>query len=164
MSIAVSAIILPSRILAGMLVFMFVIANAAIGYAGYSAELNKIYLLIIILVNSLLSVAIFLGYYRRQHSVRLDISDSGDILLRGLGSKPSHFETLNVRLSERSTFWPQMMLLSFRSEEGQSVVLPILQDSVDAATYRKLAVALNWIATHASSRTIFGANVSSGNF
>lgn len=164
MSIAVSATILPSRILANLLVFMFAISNAAIGYAGYCAEIDKIYLLLIVLASNLLSLYVILRYYRRQQVVRIDISDSGDIIFRVLGINPSHFDSLNVKLLEESTLWPQVMLLSLCSEEGLRVVVPILRDCVDTDTYRKLSVALNWIAMHASSRTIIGSDISSGNF
>lgn len=164
MSIAVSAIILPSRILACMLAFMFAIANAAIGYSGYCAEISKIYLLIIVLVSSSLSLHVILRYYRRQQAVQLDISDSGDIIFRVLGVKSSHFDSLNVKLSEKSTLWPQLMLLSLCTVDGQTFMVPILPDSVDTVTFRKLSVALNWLAMHASTRSIFAKNMPSGNF
>ena len=164
MSIAVSATVLPSRILACMLAFMFAIANAAIAYGEYCAEVNKIYLLIIVVMSSSLSLFAILKYYRRQQAVRLDISDSGDIILRVLGVNSSHFDSLNVKLSERSTLWPQLMLLSLCAVDGQTVMVPILPDSVDKVTFRKLSVALNWLAMHASTRSIFAENMSSGNF
>lgn len=164
MSIAVSATILPSRLLSGMLMFMLAIANAAIGYAGYCAEVDKMHLLITVLVSSLLSLTMFLRYYRRQHLVRLDISDSGDIIFRVMGADTSRLKSLNVKLSERSTLWPHLMLLSLFTDDGKNIVLPILRDSIDTDTYRKLSVALNWIARHGSSRMAFGSDSSSGNF
>ncbi len=164
MSIAVSATIQPSRMLASMLASMFVLANFAIVYAGLCTQVDKITILVIVLLSGLLSLTIFLRYCRRQHSVQLDISDSGDMIVRVLRANPSYFDSLNVKLSERSTLWQQLMLVSLYSDNGQNITLPILRDSVDVDTYRKLSVALNWIAMHTSSRTIFGADSSSGNF
>ncbi len=164
MSIAVSANILPSRVLASMLACMFALANGAIGYTGFCAEINKTTILIIVCISSLLSLFLYLRYYRKQKMVRLDISDSGKIILRVPVFNSLNFESLNVKLLGRSTLWPQLMLLSLRSDDGQIWVLPILRDGVDVDTFRKLSIALNWVATHASSRTIFGADSSSGNF
>ncbi|MES2048228.1 MAG: protein YgfX, partial [Pseudomonadota bacterium] len=135
MSIAVSVTIPPSRILAGMLVFMFGLANIAIGYAGFCTDLNKITISAMLFLSSLLSLTMFLQYYRRQRSVRLDISESGNMIFRILETNSSYFDSLNVRLSERSTLWPHLMLLSLCSDDGQNIVLPILRDSVDAETY-----------------------------
>ena len=164
MSIAVSATVLPSRILACMLGFMFALANAAIGYAGFCFKINSINISAIVTVCVLLSVYLLLRYYRRQQAVRLDISDSGDIIFRSVLPNSLNIDPINVKLLERSTLWPQLMVLSLRSDDGKIIVLPILRDSVDAGIFRKLSVALNWIAMHTSRKTIFGADISSGNF
>lgn len=159
MSIAVSARILPSRILASMLALMLAIANAAIAYTGFSVKIDKITIFIFVFFSSLLSLFMLLRYYRRQQAVQLTISDSGAIIFRVMGSN-----SLNVKLSASSTLWPQLMLLFLCDDDGQSIVLPILRDSVDAATFRKLSVALRWVAMQASSTLKLDADISSGNF
>ena len=164
MSIAVSATVLPSRILACMLVFMLVLVNVAIAYAGFSCKANKIYLSLLIFLCILLSLHILLKYYRRQRAFRLDISDAGDIIFRSAAPNAMNFDPMNMKLLEGSTLWPQLMVLTLHSEGSKKVVLLILRDSVDAVTFRKLAVALKWIAMHASSGTNFGADMPSGNF
>jgi toxin CptA len=164
MSIAVSTTVLPSRILVCMLAFMFALGNAAIGYSIFCLKANKVSMSIVVISCIVLSVYVLLRYYRRQQAVRLDISDSGDIVFRYVTPESSSFDPINMKLSARSTIWPQLMMLSLRSEGGKIVVVSILRDSVDAAAYRKLSVALSWIAMHTSSKSIFGADPSSGNF
>lgn len=164
MSIAVSARILPSRILASLLALMLAIANAAIAYTGFSVNIDKITIFILVFFSGLLSLFMLFRYYRRQQAVQLTISDSGAIIFGVMGSNPSHLDSLNVKLSESSTLWPQLMLLFFCDDDGQSLVLPILRDSVDAGTFRKLSVALRWVAMQASTKSKLDADLSSGNF
>ena len=96
MSIAVSATVLPSRILAGMLVFMFALVNGAIDYLAFCFKPNQIYMSLGIILSIVLSVHLLTRYYRRQQVVRLDISDAGDIIFRSIepNSKgPEHIST-----------------------------------------------------------------------
>jgi hypothetical protein len=164
MSIAVSATILPSRILTSMLAFMYVFANASIGYVGLSVEVGNMATLIIVLISSMLSLTMLLRYFRGQLLVRLDISDSGEMIFRILRRNPSSSESLHVKLLERSTLWPHLILLSLCSDDGKVFVVPILRDSVDGASFRKLSVALNWITTHSLGGVILNPDISSGNF
>ena len=164
MSIAISATVRPSRILALMLVFMFVLANTAIGYVGFHLELNQIYIVIVIFLCVLLSLHILRKYFRKHRPIHLDISDCGDIIFRSAGSNSPNVEAMKVKLLESSTLWPQVMMLSLCSEEGKIFVLPILRDSVDAITFTRLSVALNWISMHAQSAAIQSEEIPSGNF
>ena len=164
MSIAVSATVLPSRILACMLVFMVALVNVSIGYAGFCFIANQVYISIGIILCIVLSTYKLLSYYRGQQLVRLDISESGDIIFRLTPCNTLNVDPIKMTLSERSTLWPQLMVLSLRSDDGKIVVLPVLRDSVDATTFRKLSVALNWIAMHASGGTNSNADMPPGNF
>jgi hypothetical protein len=164
MSIAITATVVPSRFLAGMLVFMFSLANLGIGYAGFSLGIKPFYIFLIVMVCVSLSAYKLLRFYRRQHAIRLDISNSGDIIFRSLASNSFGSESIAMRLSEGSTLWPQLMVLSLRSHDGNVVVVPILRDCVDPGTFRKLSVALNWIAMKSSSNTGLDSDITSGNF
>ena len=164
MSIAVSATVLPSRILACMLVFMFALVNGSIAYLVFCFRANHIYIYLVIGLSIVLSVCFLIRYYRNQQVVRLDISDAGEIIFRSLAPNSLDFDPVSMKLSGRSTLWPQLMVLSFSSDDGKIVVVSVLRDSVDAVTFRKLLVALNWIMMHASGGTNFGTDMPSGNF
>lgn len=164
MSIAVSATVLPSRILAGMLVFIAALANGAICYSALSVDGSKIIIFVFIFINSLLSLYMLFRYFKRRQAIRLDISDAGEIILRILALNPSNVDSVNVKLTEKSTLWPHLLLLSLSSDDGQIYILAILHDSVEANTFRKLSIAFNWIAMHASSRAASDTDISSGNF
>lgn len=164
MSIAVSATVQPSRILAYMLAFMFVLVNVAIGYLAFCFKANQLYFSLVIILSIVLSVHLLFSYFRRQQVVRLDISDVGDIIFQTVTPNSLNLNCVNLIILESCTLWPQLMVISLRSEDGRIVVLPVLRDSVDAITFRKLAVALNWMAMQVSDGPNFGVDMPSGNF
>lgn len=158
MSIAVSAVISPSRILFTLVCTMTLIAlcvTIAIGL-GHVGELSKS---VRWLLSSLLLFLAFFGFYhgiRCRKTIQLDISGTGQIRLlkvRGQSSctvgKRPHVKEIGelVRLMEDSTIWPRLLLLRFRSKGGSLTVVPILPDSVDKESFRALSVACRWIST-----------------
>ena len=164
MSIAVSATVKPSRILAYLLVFMLVVVNGNIAYIVYSFELDTTRFLLLVSAIGLASLLVLSRFFKKQHVKQLDISDSGDIILRVFTHEAADGESKVVTLTVKSTFWPQLLLLHLRSDDGHVHVVLILRDCVDADTFRKLSLALHWIAMHVSTKVTLNTNAPSGNF
>jgi toxin CptA len=154
MSIAVSAVVQPSRLLfaalGGMCVgIVFVAATIILGWVGdLSIHFRS-------LIAASCFFAAFIGFYwttRARKTFRIDISDIGQIRLeeyigvRGLASPTEPAKSIVVDLMPDSTIWPHLLLLRLRSENGQIFVLPILRDCVGNEAYRALSIACRWIA------------------
>lgn len=164
MTIAVSATVHPSGTLARMLAFMFVTLNVIVAYVTYSEGLGWLLVLALTTVSGLISVLLALKFYRGRQPRQIDISDSGGIILRSPNSGASNADSVSVKLLGESTLWPFLLLLHLRSDDGRVHVLCILPDCVSADIFRRLRVAMLWIAMHASTKKLSDTDVSSGNF
>jgi toxin CptA len=163
MSIAVSAIVRPSRYLSGLLALMCVlaIAIALVTLLGQLGELTQSSRLFVFTVLLFLS---FFGFYhgiRHRKTIHIDISGAGQIRIADAGeirsctspNRPHVRPDGEVhRLLDNSTIWPCLLLLRLRGQAGAVVTLPILSDSVPADSFRALSVACRWIAAHRDDR------------
>ncbi len=142
MSIAVSAVVVPSRRLRA-LVACFGVCNAAAGFAlafspGRGFQLAPLCSAFFLVAAGFLSHAAA----RRTKTRRIDISGLGQLRLavqQGVGTAG---EGVPVTVSPGSTVWPQLLMLLLRSPDGALTVLPVLRDSVTAGQFRALAVAV----------------------
>jgi toxin CptA len=147
MSIAVSAIVAPSRRLRA-LAAGFALANlgAALGVAGPWRER----FLLAPLCVAFFLVAGLCVLHTAVHKVktrRIDISGLGQLRLtvqqelrtNDAGGEPA---AMPVTVLAGSTVWPQLMLLLLRSDAGALMVLPVLRDSLAPQQFRALAVAI----------------------
>lgn len=148
MSIAVSAVVGPSRVLRALLAG-YGLANLAAALAVGFAAPARFRL-------PQLSAAVFCiagaGLLRCRRAVtktrRLDISGVGqlrltvqqDIRTAGAAAAVSA-DGAPVALLAGSTVWPRLMLLRLRHEDGAVTLLPVLPDSVAPGVFRALAVA-----------------------
>ncbi len=150
MSIALSTVVHPSkRLQVALYAFCGAIVAAAglttLGVAGnflFSARL-------IIAAMSLMGVTLAVILFQRQQKTwRIHISPEGVIRLcqeSGGPDQAAEPETV-FRLMPDSTLWPSLLLANLESEDGQTLVLRILQDSVQPQEFRALSVALRWVA------------------
>ena len=154
MSIAVSVVVIPSRLLlaavGGMCIaiafFAGMIGLAQIGeLSGYSR----------LLVAGSCIAAAFFGFYwvaRTRKTFRIDISDIGQIRMeeyigaRGFSSLTEVAKSNVVKLMPDSTIWSHLLLLRLQGEDNQITVLPILRDCVENDDFRALSIACRWIA------------------
>lgn len=157
MSIAVSAVVHPSRLLRMMVATMAVIAGVVAVLIGtsHSGELSPG--LRFALSTTTFFLALF-GFYhgvRDGKTIQLDISGTGLIRIVEMGArgacvrtKRPHVRNLGepVRLMQNSTIWPNLLLLILQSDSGRITVLPILPDCVSRDSFRALSVACRWIA------------------
>lgn len=164
MSIALSVCIKPSRILRHMVFAVCILGNAALVYIVQNARSLDQYSLVLLLACCLFSVIGLIKFFRKRFSVGLDISETGNVVLRMPGLRTGASCAIPVRLHQKSTFWPMLILLHLQSDEGGRMVFPVLPDCVDPDVFRRLFVSLRWISAHASSQYIEKNDVSSGNF
>lgn len=149
MSIAVSAVIVPSRLL-GRVLLCYAIANLGAGTAIAAGWVRPFALPWLVAAACLLAGAAVLGCLARRPNVRrIDISGVGQLRLtvqQGIGT-PDESPPLPVRLLPGSTIWPGLLLLAVCGENGARRTVALLPDSVEAGQFRRLSVALRDIAS-----------------
>ena len=156
MSIAVSAVIKPSRLLrVALTVFAAVSAGAAM--ALLSGQFGRFHVAHVLaaacLLGSLVAGRAGAGLTTTR---RIDISGLGEIRLtvqHSIGATPGSEPGMApaapelVRLVAGSTLWPGLLLLTLQGDQhGARTVLTILPDSVAPDQFRRLAVSINAIA------------------
>jgi len=160
MSIAVSAVVKPSKLLQlcvgiGCLLILYVAAAIAMGSVGeLSFQLR--WAIAFALVFS--GVLAFLHVFLSRKTFHIDISGIGQIRLKedtDIGDLKRQQEKQNrensmypVRLMENSTIWPYLLLLRLRAEDRRIRTLVVLPDCMDSQAFRALQVACRWLAAH----------------
>lgn len=165
MSIAVSAIVRPSRIFFAIVGVMCA-GVAAIGFAVVFDATGTLSQLSRRLVGGAIIFLSVFGFYhgvRHRKILHIDITGAGQVRLIEVGSvgpctntKWPHVETYGavVALLKDSTIWPNMLLLRLQAENGKITTVPILPDSVSRDSFRALSVACRWIATRSESQEL----------
>ncbi len=155
MSIAVSAVVNPSRLLlaaVGGMCLGIVFGAAMIG----SAQISEMSIPLRVLTAGVCILAAFFAFYwarRTRKTFRIDISDIGQIRIEEYietGNASSRAEVVKskvVKLLPDSTVWSHLLLLRLQDEDDQITVLPILRDCVEKDVFRLLSIACRWIAT-----------------
>ena len=139
MSIAVSAVVKPSRLLRASLAACAAV-HAAAGLA-LAAGMHGV-----TAVACLLCAVLLLRQALRRPKVRrIDISGLGEIRLTV--QQESKGEPPPMLLQAATTLWPQLLLLLLRPQGGGAqLALLVLPDSVAPGAFRALAVALRCVA------------------
>lgn len=160
MSIAVSAVIRPSRLLIGLTAGMCLIVLAvafALGLGIVGRDIDSTTRVILASVCSFLS---FFGFYHGstlRKTIHIGISGIGHIRISDMTDKGACTEVLwphldgsekVVRLQAGSTLWSRALLLRLQMEDGRVAVIPVLPDSVSPESFRALSVACRWVANH----------------
>ena len=158
MSIAVSAIVQPSRILFALtaaIAVMSVCTGIAIGFGVVGVDLPAYARLPLAATVIFLS---FFGFYHgicKRKPIHIDISGTGQIRITKLTSNSPcmdanrpHVRQMGelVSLVDDSTIWPSMLLLRLRAASGGVTNTLVLPDSVSKAEFRALSVACRWAA------------------
>jgi len=148
MSIAVSAVIKPSRMLRRALL-CFGAANLGAGVA-LSARLAPMSNLVWLgaAATVLTGVLILRCAAAKPKVRRIDISGLGQLRLtvqQGSGTPVARAEI--VQMLAGSTIWPDMMVLRYRQENGVVRALVFLPDSLETGQFRHLSVALRDVAS-----------------
>ena len=148
MSIALSAVIRPSRVLR-LALFAFGLAGmgAAMALVAWQpARFHFPHLLAAVCLAA--SAAVWFRAVRPGNPRRIDISGLGEIRLsvqQSLGAEGARDDGL--LLLPGSTVWPSLLILLLREGGSGTVsVAVILPDSVPRGQFRKIAVSIIWIA------------------
>jgi toxin CptA len=147
MSIAVSAVIIPSRLLRCALLCHGA-ANLAAAAALGAGLVRPFWQPLFGAGCCALAAVLILWSLAAGSKVRgIDISGLGQLRLtvqQDIGARG--VKTALVRLLAGSTLWPGLMLLRLRGDDGTVWRLALLPDSVAAGQFRRLSVAIRSIA------------------
>lgn len=148
MSIAVSAVIVPSRMLRRAQLGVGA-ANLGAGLALASGLAQPFWQPWAGAVACLLAGAAILPWRAHWPTVRrIDISGLGQLRLTvqlDIGSNDARVAL--VQLLPGSTVWPGLLLLRLRGEDGVPRALALLPDSVESGQFRRLSVAIRDVAS-----------------
>lgn len=143
MSIAVSAIVRPSRVHRCLLIGAGLSLFAAALAVGLSAPARFHAGTLQALLLAASGAVLMHAGSGRAKTHRIDISGTGEVVLtvqQGL-RKPAASQFC-VALLPGSVVWPLLMLLRFRDEASCVHVLPVWRDSVGPDAWRALSVAV----------------------
>ena len=147
MSIAVSAVITPSRLLRFALAG-FVAANLGAAVVLGLGLAGPFWLPMAGAFACLLAGAALAAALTRSRKVRrIDISGLGQLRVtvqQGAGSHQTRTDL--AELLSGSTVWPGLMVLRLRRADGVVDALTLLPDSVEPGQFRRLSVAIRYIA------------------
>ena len=159
MTIAVSAVVRPSRILLSLTLGMCA-GSASIGTlfalqpVASMAPLARVALATACVMAGLIVACQIL---RCRCAQRIEISGNGQIRVSTPDASPSTSSELSDRfvgaarlydLLPTSTLWSHLMILNLRAANGTRTTLLILPDSMTQTSFRALSVACHWIAAH----------------
>ncbi|TFV90310.1 hypothetical protein E4K72_20890 [Oxalobacteraceae bacterium OM1] len=157
MSIAVSAVIRPSRTLRAMLIAMSSLSTA-VGIAVFAGTVGDLPAMAQTVIAALCVFPASFGFYhgiRHRETLHIDISSAGQIRIEKEAQQRActdgdwpHVQQSRavVHLMRDSTMWPNFMLLRLCSSDGRITVVPVMKDSVSSNSFRALSVACRWIA------------------
>lgn len=139
-SIALTAVVLPSRRLrAALLLFALQSAAAALTVLLTAERFHFPWL-----IAAFCALACALALHARARHAKahqIDVSGLGQIRLTVQRSMNSTPVAVPVQLLPASTLWPRLLLLILRDGAGQVSAVVVLPDSVSPATFRALALA-----------------------
>lgn len=158
MSIAVSAIIRPSRLMqATFTLFSIVLfVTAALLWLRLTGNIPDLARSVLTLVCVGAGCAVFFIASARKKIYRLDISGNGQIRLSeyrptASAGKSDRCADIGgsgevVQLLRDSTLWPMLLLLRMQSHTGRVTIVPVFPDSTERRAFRAVCVACHWIA------------------
>lgn len=160
MSIAVSAVIRPSRLLLffSSILALVLLCVACLLWLRLAQIIPDHSRLLLAATCAISACVVFCSVLSNRKTFRLDISGTGQILLTHTRSSAaaSHSQASGasvnggsevVHLLENATLWPTFMLLRLQAPSGRVTVLPVLPDCLDRNAFCAVLVACRWLAT-----------------
>lgn len=159
MSIAVSAVVRPSRVVLCLTVLMC-LGSVLVGVLIGSNLLVPMAPLARSILAAGCALAALIAAYQTlcNRCVNyIDISGNGQIRVYVSKSLPSSFQDSRrlrhntgslQHLLPSSTLWSHLLILNLRSENGKTMTLLVLPDVMSESSFRALSVACHWIAAH----------------
>lgn len=155
MSIAVAAVVRPSRLFALLLLAMGSVQFGAAVLLALQGGTMLHHALAF--ACALAGAALSLFPLARRKHLRIDVSGIGQIRL--VDTRPdavagsidaSISDGEVVQLLRGSTFWASLLMLRLQAQSGHVTHLLIFPDSVDSAAFHALSVACRWVAANQS--------------
>jgi toxin CptA len=163
MSIAVSVVVKPSRILLAAVCFIclaILSATSLIGL-GVVGELPPAIRFLIFIFGAFTALLGFYHTVRNQKTLHIDISGTGRFQLYEIDVSTStchekkwpHVKDKGevMTLLHDSTIWTNLLLLRLQAAGGKITVVRVLPDCVSRESFRALSVACRWIAAQNNS-------------
>lgn len=151
MSIAVTAVIRPSRRLRAMLCALALL-HAAVAAGLATGMLGNFHFRPwLAAAHSASGAAFLLAALRRQKPRRVDVCGRGRIRLTV--QQDVDPRTANAALLGASTLWPALLVLLLRDQAGAAHAVAVLPDALAPDPYRRLAVALRSVAARGRPAT-----------
>jgi hypothetical protein len=165
MTIAVSVMVSPSRLLSLASRGMALLATVAITLVLFgNLNLSEIFRFQIALLASILVASAIFTLRRPGKTFHIDISGIGQIRLTQYSGVSIPYKNTGmpldgssgklVHLCPDSILWPHLMLLRLKTDQGRIFSIPVLNDSLDASDFAQLLVACKWIAAQPAPRKI----------
>lgn len=165
MTIAVSVMVSPSRLLTLAVRGMALLAALAIALVLFAnSNLSANFRFQISLVASILIGSAIFRLWHPGKTFHIDISGIGQIRLTQYSGVSIPYKNTGmpldgssgqlVQLSPDSILWPHLMLLRFKTAEARILSIPVLNDNLDASDFAQLLISCKWIAAQPASRKI----------
>ncbi|MFZ6686432.1 protein YgfX [Undibacterium sp. SXout11W] len=151
MSIALTVIIKPSRIILYASLCMCFLASFALHlllnqYVFFLLNPGSFYLIVILIF------CLFSGYALRVWSrialCRLDIAVGGAMILREIAKEHMSKTGVAVRVNSNTVIWNDLMVLHMSTDDSSKRTLIVMKDSLSAADFQRLRVSLLWARQH----------------
>lgn len=161
MSIAVSAVVQPSRILFWLLVMMCMnlLFIAGLIAGGSMENLSTEARIALAITCATIALYAFFRMLTGRRAYEIQISGTGQIRLAVLqkNRRPVGDDLINeqaevVHLLPASTLWSGLLLLHLQNEQKKIHVVAILPDSVKPESFKALLVACRWIVLRHAER------------
>jgi toxin CptA len=153
MSIAVTAVVKPSRRLSAVVSAMCMAVlsgGTAIGF-GLVGDLTFVLRMTVLLACMMGASYAFYNVVMVRTAHEIHISGAGQMRLavwvHGIRGKrvSSEAQAEAVKLLASSTLWSGLLILHLQNEKRQTEVVRVLPDSVSAESFKALLVACRWI-------------------
>jgi toxin CptA len=165
MTIAVSVMVSPSRLLNFAVRGMTLLAAVAIVLVLFvNVNLNAIFRFQILVAASILVWSAIFRLRRPGKTFHIDISGIGQIRLTQYSGVSTPYKNTGmpldgssgqlVHLGRDSILWPHLILLRLKAAQGGIFSIPILNDSLGASDFAQLLVACRWLAAQPASHQI----------
>ncbi|AMP04046.1 protein YgfX [Collimonas pratensis] len=157
MSIALSTVVKPSRLLLALVAMQCTLAGLVGALVAGGVVGTLLLPARVVLATLCLAAAIYgmLRYYRERSTIQVEIGADGQIRLADIaaqnGKQILRPMLAPAQLLESTTIWSNLLLLRLRLASGSVRTIAILPDCVSKDTFRVLSVACRWIAAHRSS-------------
>lgn len=150
-SIAVSVLIRPSAWLNRFIILLSGLVCVAL-WVTLSLK-NDLFPFVwrmgLVLVCSIIYAWRLYAFFSQQKVYEFYVSNVGKIVINSAFKKEASIKGEHFFLDKSSVIWPYLLSLQLKNE-SRALSLLVLPDSVSSEEFRKLSIAMRWLASHNS--------------